>query len=80
MTNGHGLSKTSGDGEDELEVILKSLAKAKGKVIVDPFCINARCGVQNAPGMTTASGFECHFYGVKINDKKKRKICRLCKL
>ena len=61
------------DSDEDTKALTK---KSADKKVVNANCVNFKCtsGVEMSP----ASSFACAFYGVNMQKKKKRSICKVC--
>ena len=66
------------EDEDEDEEQQQEAKKIKKKVMIDWLCVNPVCKVVSKESLRTAPGFTTEFYGMKLDKKKKRKICSSC--
>ena len=48
------------------------------KIKVDPVCVNPNCTKSRSDDVITASPFIISYYGAKLDEKRKRKVCQEC--
>ena len=54
------------------------LAHKRKKVKTDWICVNSKCVKSKAENVITAKPFVIAYFGAKIDEKRKRKVCQDC--